>query len=358
MTSLEAPLVLITGATGHIGFRTLAVALEAGYRARVSSRSLQMAEKLRSLPSIKPHADKVEFVEIPDFLAPGAFDNAVQGVSYIIHVASPIPDATIPGSGTHFDADHDFVQPAIQGTLNLLRSATRASSLTRIIITSSVAILAAREGATFIGPDDLKVAPTAEEQRTSQWQAYTASKVLAHQKANEWVAEHKPSFDIVWVLPGYTMGRNEPVRTRARLLDRASSNGTMLLYALGKDSPANEPRPLDLVLVDDVAETHVRALTAKNLGNGERLVANFPGDIKAYSEIDPYVKKWFPAAVESGLVPLGGQVVGRRGNYDSEKTTEKLGVRFSGLEEMVRSLIGQYVELAAEEERKGEKDGR
>ena len=108
MTSLEAPLVLITGATGHIGFRTLAVALEAGYRARVSSRSLQMAEKLRSLPSIKPHADKVEFVEIPDFLAPGAFDNAVQGVSYIIHVASPIPDATIPGSGTHFDADHDL----------------------------------------------------------------------------------------------------------------------------------------------------------------------------------------------------------------------------------------------------------
>ena len=346
-----APLVLVTGATGHIGFRTLAQVLQAGYRARVSSRSLASAEKLRSLPSISPYADNLSFVEVSDFLAPGAFDTAVQDATYIIHVASPIPDATISGSGNHYDPDRDYVQPAIQGTLGLLESAAKASSVKRIVITASVGILAPKPGATSVGPDDLKTAPGIDEQKASHWFAYTASKVLAHQKANEWVAEHKPQFDVVWVLPGYVMGRNEPVQTADGLLERASSNGTMLLYALGKDSPNQEPRSLDLVLVDDVAETHVKALTASNLRNGERLIATYNGGIKGYSDIDPFVNKWFPDAVKSGLVPLGGQVTGMRANFDSSKTTEKLGIEFHGVEDMAKSLIGQYVELKAKEGR-------
>jgi uncharacterized protein YbjT (DUF2867 family) len=51
---MSKPLVLITGATGHIGFRTLVFALKAGYRARISSRRLAQAEALKNVESIKP----------------------------------------------------------------------------------------------------------------------------------------------------------------------------------------------------------------------------------------------------------------------------------------------------------------
>lgn len=344
-----APLVLITGATGHIGFRVLAQVLEAGYRARVTSRNLASAEKLRFLPSVVPFASQLSVVEIPDALAPNAFDAAARDATYIIHVASPIPSATVAGSGDHYDADGDFVQPAIQSTIGLLESAAQAGGVKRVVITSSVAVLAPQPGATSVSPDDLRPVPDAEAQKASHWAAYAASKILAHQKGNEWVSEHNPTFDVVWVLPGYVMGRNEPVQSAEGLLERASSNGTMLLYALGKDSPGGEPRSLDLVLVDDVARTHVKALTAENVVGGERLVANYNGEVKGYSDIDPFVQKWFPQAVESGLLPLGGKVDGMRFGFDSSKTTEKLGVEFKGVEGMVKSLIGQYVELVQKE---------
>jgi nucleoside-diphosphate-sugar epimerase len=347
---MSKPLVLITGATGHIGFRVFAQTLAAGYRARVTSRNASSLSHLLSLPSIAPYASSVETLEVKDTLAPDAFDAAVQDCTYIIHVASPIPNATVSGSnGTH-DPERDFVEPAIRSTINILESAAKTQTVKRIVITSSVGILAPTSpDATSVGPDDMRPVPDAESQKASHWYAYTASKILAHQRANEWVAAHRPRFDVLWVLPGYVMGANEPLTSTAGFLDRGSSNNTMILYALGKDSPNNEPRSLDLVLVDDVAETHVKLLEAKNVENGERFVSQYPGVVKGYGDIDEYVKKWFPEAVEKGLLPLGGKVDGMRVGFDSQKTTEKLGIKFKGVEEMVKSLIGQYVAVAKKE---------
>jgi nucleoside-diphosphate-sugar epimerase len=337
-------LVLITGATGHIGFRTLAQVLEQGFHARVTSRRLASAETLKDLPSILPYASNLEAVEVPDLTAAGAFDDALQGVTYILHIASPIPDVMIVSSGSHYDAQKDFVQPAVESTLEILRAAARSPSVRRVVITSTIGLLRVKNGS-----DDVDSPPSADEAATSHWQAYRRGKILAYRAANEWLEAHKPNFDVVWILPGYVMGRNEPVRSTKGLLDRNSSNSTMLSYALGIDTPGDEPRSLDLVLVDDVASVHVAALTAKGVVNGERFIAAPPKAVGAYADMDVYVRKWFPAAVETGLLPLGGKVIGIQANLDSRKTIQKLGVSFAGLEEMVKSSIGQYVELARAE---------
>src|SRR5271154_1668138 len=96
------PLVLITGATGHIGFATLLALLKTdSYRARISSRKLSSAQSLGSHPLLVPYTDLLEFVEVSDFLAPGAFDSATQGVDYILHLASPLPilAGSVKGNG-------------------------------------------------------------------------------------------------------------------------------------------------------------------------------------------------------------------------------------------------------------------
>ena len=87
---MSKEVVLVTGATGHLGFRTLVFTLQHGFKARVTLRKLEQAEKLKATASLKPYLDDVEFVHVPDITAQGAYDESIKDVDYVIHVASPI----------------------------------------------------------------------------------------------------------------------------------------------------------------------------------------------------------------------------------------------------------------------------
>lgn len=324
---MSKPLVLITGASGHVGFAVLVLLLKGGYQARVASRKLATVEKLKGHPSIKPYAESVSFIEIADFLAEDAFEEAVKGVDYVLHIASPIPDAAY--AGEKFDVRKDFVEPAVQGNLGLLRAAAASPSIKRIVITSSVVILntAPTGGATKVSPDDdAPILDISEyENSGNPGIAYVESKKQSMAAVNEFLAQNKPQYDVVHVLPAFVQGRNETVTSVKELRERVSSNTALVNFVLGAKS--ERPIPANFVLLDDVAAAHVAALSAKN------------------DAIDPVVKKLFPKEVESGLLPLGGSQAGWYAPFDSSKTTEKLGVKFHGLEDIVKSLVGQLVEL-------------
>lgn len=85
-----APLILVTGATGHLGFRTLVLLLQDGYRARVAHRRPEQVQLIKQVASIQPFVESVEFVMVPDITAPGAYDEAIKGVDGVLHIASPI----------------------------------------------------------------------------------------------------------------------------------------------------------------------------------------------------------------------------------------------------------------------------
>lgn len=341
---MSKPLVLITGATGHIGFRTLAKVLEAGYRARVSSRKLSSAEHLKELPSIKPYADLLEPVEVPDFLAKGAFDKAVQGVDYILHLASPLPDSSKPA----FDLDDDYIQPAIQGTVGILESASKSPTVKRVVITSTIAVIALHDRKMTIGPNDAKPVPSRAEMSSNPWLAYAGSKILAQDAADKYIADNKPAYDTLFVLPGYVQGHNETLTTAQQLYDGPSSNHTMVQYVTGTRFPM--PVPANFVHLDDVAAAHVAALAATDVVNGERFTVS-PPPLENFHQINEVVKKLFPDEVKSGLIPLGeGEQAISSAVYETENTSEKLLQReFLGLESMVQSLVGQYIELLKKE---------
>lgn len=54
----------------------------------------------------------------------------LQGVEYIIHVASPLPGG-----------DQDLMTPAVKGTVEVLESALKVASITKVVITASIASL-------------------------------------------------------------------------------------------------------------------------------------------------------------------------------------------------------------------------
>ena len=93
---MSGQLVLITGATGLLGFKVLVTALEAGYRARVALRDVNKAGKIQNAKSIQRHINKIEFVEVPIITAADAYIEAIRGVDFIIHCASPVfTDASV-----------------------------------------------------------------------------------------------------------------------------------------------------------------------------------------------------------------------------------------------------------------------
>jgi len=344
---MSKPSVFITGATGHIGFATLVQLLKKGYHVRVSSRKLATAEKLKDLPSVKPHADQLSFIEIPDVLAPKAYDEAVKDVKYILHIASPLPDDTL--TGTDFDVQKVYTDPAIQGNIGVLKAAQKSPTVKRVVITATVSVLDKKEGAATIGPDDLAAVPAVKDIPKHPWAAYGASKRLANAAADDFVKNNDLHFDVVHVLPTYVQGRNEPITKSSELVDRPSSNQTMIKFLLGFKE--KEPRPSDFVFVEDVAAVHVAAMEAKDIKSGERFIAAYPA-VVSWPEVENVVKKLFPKEVENGVLPLGGECPTWGQGYDSSKSTERLGVEFHGIEDMVKSLVGQYVELVEKEKGK------
>jgi len=91
------PLILITGATGLLGFRTLVLALQAGYRARIVYRRDGQPEQIRATKSIQPHLSDTEVFCVSDMTASDAFDDAVRGVDFVVHIASPVFEANEEG---------------------------------------------------------------------------------------------------------------------------------------------------------------------------------------------------------------------------------------------------------------------
>ncbi|KAL6879279.1 hypothetical protein J3F83DRAFT_768519 [Trichoderma novae-zelandiae] len=64
---------------------------------------------------------RLQFVVVPDISKPRAFDDALDKVDTVFHVASPMP-----GKGT--DLHRDCLDPAVRGTLSIPESAKKAPS--------------------------------------------------------------------------------------------------------------------------------------------------------------------------------------------------------------------------------------
>ncbi|KAK3677301.1 hypothetical protein LTR78_002839 [Recurvomyces mirabilis] len=341
-------LVLVTGATGHLGFRTLVLALQAGYRARVVYRSESSLAKVKGAASIKPFIDDLEYAHVPDMTVDGAFDKAVKGVDFFLHIASPIFDTSEAG-GEVRDWQKEFYHPALQGTVVALASALKEPNIKRVVITSSVVAVEAKNGASLAGPNDVKPLPDKETLTnfTVPAHAYVYSKVMAHRAVDDWIKEHpKAHFDVVRVLPGYIQGANELAQNTKEAA--VGSNEGTFNVALG--NLLSGPKPTAQIYLDDIAETHVVALDKQKVDGGKALisVAN-DGKGWVWDDFVPVVERLFPDEVKNGILkPHKGQEGGEVA-FDVYETVKVLGHDFAGIETMVRSVVEQYLRLKGNE---------
>lgn len=70
-----------------------------------------------------------------NLLEEGSFDSVVQGCDAVFHTASPFYHDVK-------DPQAELLDPAVKGTLNVLKSCVNSPSLKRIVLTSSIAAVA------------------------------------------------------------------------------------------------------------------------------------------------------------------------------------------------------------------------
>ena len=265
---MPGDLVLITGGTGLIGIKTIQLALKAGYHVRAAVRSQAKADAVLATPTVKAlvaSGSQISFVIVPDILAKNAYDEAVQGVKYILHIASPV----IKGEGfTPEQFETELIAPAISATTSILEGAYKTHGIKRIVITSSeVAIIPWEE---FIAKevdtvfDDKYEIPFPAGPYSNAFEAYAAGKVRALEATKEFITTKKPEWDVINIMPSFVIGDNEMI-TDPKLI----SDGTVsaaFAQVLGGDSGWGAV-PSTSVHVHDIGRLHVEALNPKIEGN-------------------------------------------------------------------------------------------
>lgn len=192
-------LVLVTGANGYIGSSLIQSLLEQGYRVRSTLRDADMANEhetqvLMDMTNASTHLELLPLeLEGPE----DAFDKAVQGVEWIFHVAQPVSVKKIKD-------EQSIIGPAVTGTLNMLRAANTTPSVTKFVLTSSIAAIVSGKTNAYTEDDWADVnAPSSI--------AYFKSKILSEETAWKFMKENTPSFTLSVINPGLVFG---PVPSR------------------------------------------------------------------------------------------------------------------------------------------------
>jgi nucleoside-diphosphate-sugar epimerase len=226
----------------------------------------------------------------------------------------------------------------------MLNSAAKVPSVRRIVITSSIVAIASNTAMTIgdtttIYTPQTRVRPLPSGPYQSASQGYRAAKALALDAAEKFYAECKPHFSIVHIMPSYVFGANELI-TDAKSVARGC-NALLMGLVLGMRAPNASPGAV--VHVDDVARIHVGALDEKKIPGSANFLASLSVQFEDALEI---TGRLFPEAVQNGRLPLEGKRATLPMTIDIQDSVAVFGP-LKGYEEMVKSVVGQYLGLLA-----------
>jgi nucleoside-diphosphate-sugar epimerase len=233
--------------------------LEDGYHVKGTVRSLQKKDKFEHLQRLDAALPgTLELLEA-DLLEPGSFDACAAGSKYLFHTASPF----------HFNAEDslkDMIEPARNGTENVMMSAIKAKC-ERVIVTSSFAASNSflpedkPDSGTLYSEEDWNDFIDESVWKENKQQAYIASKSIAERKAWELGKAH--NIKVLVIQPVLVMG---PV-----LAPRVEGTSVSLMKAvveggvLGAGFPWCDNR--------DTARAHIQAAVSPT-ASGRYIVAH------------------------------------------------------------------------------------
>ena len=263
MAEADAPLVLVTGASGYIATHLIKQLQTQGKcRVRGTVRSLKNEDKVKELKGLVPDAiHPLELVEA-ELNDEECWKAAVQGCTFVYHLASPCALG---------NDENEFIVPAVNGTVNVLKACVEAATVKRVVVTSSCAAVTLNDDSHVLTEKDW----TPEENAN----AYYKSKIRAERAAWEFVEklEDEKKFELAVVNPSAVVG---PFLTYSK-----SGSVNMIRSFLNKEVPAVADVTFGVVDVRDVAAAHIAAMEKPEAPGNRHIVSEREMSLKEIADV-------------------------------------------------------------------------
>ncbi|XP_059308895.1 tetraketide alpha-pyrone reductase 1-like [Lycium ferocissimum] len=232
--------VCVTGASGFVASWLIKRLLLSGYHVIGTVRDPGNQKKVGHLWKLQGAKERLRLVKA-NLTDEGSFDDAIMGCEGVFHTASPVL-----GKPT-FDATVEILNPAVDGTLNVLRSCKKNARLRRVVLTSSSSTARVRDD---IDPNiPLDESSWSSVEFCKQFEIwYVLSKTLAEKAA--WEFCEKNNIDLVTLLPSFIIGPSLPP-------DLCSTANDVLGLLKGQTDKFEFHGRMGYVHIDDVALSHI-----------------------------------------------------------------------------------------------------
>jgi len=324
----DKPIVTITGISGYIGgYVCLLFLQDGGFKVRGTVRDTKNTEKLEPLKkAFGSHYDDLELVEA-DLLNGESIAAAINGSTYVVHVASPF----YYGPKT----EDEILKPAIEGT-NAVMEACKASGVKRIVLTSSIAAVS-NINKEKRPSDDFTMDESywSDVTRPGGMSAYAKSKTLSEKAAWDFVEAlpEDKKLELVTICPAAVMG--PPFRTESF---QSGETCRKLLYGEFEAIVNGTDAFCD---VREVAEAHLKGLKTPEAAGKRFLVATETlkwGEIAKILQ-DEFKEKGFKTHTnESDKVD---PIITR---FDNTASKEVLGIKYRPMKETVADMVNKMIE--------------
>ncbi|CBI40601.3 hypothetical protein VitviT2T_020115 [Vitis vinifera] len=315
MSTGEGKVVCVTGAAGFVASWLVKLLLQRGYTVRATVRDPNDPKKTEHLLSLDGAKERLRLFKA-DLLEEGSFDPVVDGCDGVFHTASPVVMQVT-------DPQTELIDPALKGTINVLRSCSKVPSVKRVVVTSSMS--AVEQNGKPLTPeviiDESWFSDAVLCKESKLW--YKLSKTLAEEAA--WKFSKENGIDMVMINPGWVLGPllqptlNLSVEEILKLL-----NGVQTF-----------PKTTSYTWVDarDVANAHIQAFELPEASGRYCLV----GTVSHRSETLNILHKLYPA-IHIPEKWEDGQTCVPTFRVSQEKA-KSLGIHFTPLEVSMKDTV-------------------
>ncbi|TGN20196.1 SDR family oxidoreductase [Leptospira idonii] len=238
--------ILVTGGAGYIASWIIKFLLEDGFNVRATVRNKSEEKKIAHLTQLsQKHPGKLELYEA-DLMKQGSFLNAIRDCELILHTASPF---FIDGIK---NAQKELIEPAVNGTKNVLEAVNESPSVKRVVLTSSVAAVMGDNIDAKDSPGNRLNEESWNVTSSLTHQPYAYSKTLAEREA--WrIHDAQSRWDLVTINPSFVLGPS--------VSDRGDGTSVNFMRSMvnGKFAPGVPDMMMGIVDVRDVAKAHIAA---------------------------------------------------------------------------------------------------
>lgn len=304
----------VTGASGFIASWLVKFLLQRGYTVKATVRDPNNSSKVDHLLNLEGAKERLHLVKA-NLLEEGSFDSAVEGCHAVFHTASPF-------FTNAEDPQTELLDPALKGTLNVLKSCVNSPTLKRVVLTSSIAAVSFnyRPKTPDVVVDETWYSDPEYCKENGLW--YNLSKTLAEDAAWKFVKEN--NIDLVTVNPALVSGP---------LLQPELNTSASVVLNLVNGAQTFKNDIVGWVDVRDVAMAHILAYESAS-ANGRYLlvdrVAHFSEVVKILRDLYPTLQIPEKCEDDKPYVPIF-QV--------SKEKAKSLGLEFTPLEVSLKDTV-------------------